>query len=685
MGSRGKPTTLGVMASLIRREDIDLVRERARIDEVVGEHVTLRRAGMGSMKGLCPFHDERTPSFHVRPQLGLWHCFGCGEGGDVFTFLQELNHMTFVESVEYLADKYGVELRYEGGKGPKRGPAQGQRRRLLEAHRLATEFYAGHLLSRDGEQARAFLKERGFTEADVKKFAVGASPGEWDALTRFLTSKGFTHEELTTAGLAIAGPRGLYDRFRGRVMWPIRDLTGATIGFGARRLGEDENSPKYLNTPETPIYQKSQVLYGLDIAKRDVGRDKRIVIVEGYTDVMAAHAAGITTAVATCGTAFGPGHTALVRRLMGDTKDPASGVVLSDGHAHGGEVVFTFDGDEAGRNAARRAYMEDQSFAAQTFVAVDEEGLDPLDVRLARGNEGLRALVDSKIPMFEFVLRSVLGSLDLNRVEGRVEGMRAAAPILAGIKDQSLRTEYSRLVAGWLGMDPRQVNAARMEAERALRRAEFGRGTSADPFAGMNVRDRGSERGAHHDSGLGGGGVESHGGTPLSALTQEDFALAAALQRPLDALGAGFESLEADVFENPLNRVVFEYVISAKLLDNFIEKLGDAEEEHGVGDRAQQVATERWTREILDSGSKEVDTRMRTLLLVRLPVNSDHDAHGYAQGMIRALARRGLGQRVENLRATLNRLDPNSPDYRETLDSLMKVELRRRSLMDSDQ
>lgn len=678
------------MASLIRREDIDLVRERAQIDEVVGEHVTLRRAGMGSMKGLCPFHDERTPSFHVRPQLGLWHCFGCGEGGDVFTFLQELNHMTFVESVEYLADKYGVELRYEGGKGPKRGPAQGQRRRLLEAHRLATEFYSGHLLSRDGEQARAFLRKRAFTEADVKKFGVGASPGEWDSLTRFLTSKGFTHDELTAAGLSIAGPRGLYDRFRGRVMWPIRDLTGATIGFGARRLGEDENSPKYLNTPETPIYQKSQVLYGLDIAKRDVGRDRRIVIVEGYTDVMAAHAAGVTTAVATCGTAFGPGHTALVRRLMGDTKDPASGVVLSDGRARGGEVIFTFDGDEAGRKAARRAYMEDQSFAAQTFVAVDEEGLDPLDVRLARGDEGLRALVDAKVPMFEFVLRSVLGSLDLDRVEGRVEGMRAAAPILAGIKDQSLRTEYSRLVAGWLGMDPRQVNAARMEAERAQRRAEAGRGRGADPLAGTSMSDRGGGRN-HFDSGANGGSRsdggdgQPHGGTPLSALTQEDFALAAALQRPLDALGAGFESLEPDTFENPLNRVVFEYMTSAKLFDDFIDKLGDAEAEHGVGDHAQQVAAERWTREILDSGSKEVDTRMRTLLLVRLPVSNDHDAHGYAQGMIRALARGGLEKRAENLRATLNRLDPNGKDYRETLDSLMKVELRRRSLMDSDQ
>lgn len=667
------------MASLIRRDDIDLVRERAQIDDVVGEHVTLRRAGMGSMKGLCPFHDERTPSFHVRPHLGLWHCFGCGEGGDVFTFVQNIHHLSFAESVEYLADKYGVQLRYEGGSGPKRGPAQGQRRRLLEAHRLAAEFYAGHLLSRDGEEARKFLRDRGFTEEDVKKFGVGASPGEWDELTRFLTAKGFTHEELTSGGLSIQGPRGLYDRFRGRVMWPIRDLTGAVIGFGARRLGEDENSPKYLNTPETPIYQKAQVLYGLDVAKRDVARDRNIVIVEGYTDVMAAHAAGITTAVATCGTAFGPGHTALARRLMGDAKDPASGVVLSSGKARGGEVIFTFDGDEAGRKAARRAYMEDQSFAAQTFVAVDREGLDPLDVRMERGDQGLRDLIDSKVPMFEFVLRSVLSSLDLDRAEGRVEGLRVAAPILAGIKDHSLRAEYSRLVAGWLGMDPRQVNGARLAAERDSRRSsqERPRQRPSDPF--------GDSPGGRSNNLDAGGGSSGGRTAPAEPLTQEDFALAAALQRPLDAMGAGFESLSSEAFRNPLNQVVFEHVNSAGLFDQFLEKLSDAEAQHGVGDVSVKVASSRWSQELLDSGSEQVDTRIRTLLLVRLPVSGDQEARGYAQGMIRALAREDLERQAKNLRATLNRLNATDPNYGETLEALMSVERSRRSFMDDDQ
>lgn len=664
------------MASLIKREDIDLVRERARIDDVVGEHVTLRGAGMGSMKGLCPFHDERTPSFNVRPHLGLWHCFGCGEGGDVFTFVQKIHHLEFVEAVEYLAGKYGVQLRYEGGRSRKTGPSQGVRRRLLEAHRLAAEFYEGYLMTPGGESARDFLRERRFSEADIKKFGVGASPADWDQLSRFLTGKGFTQEELTVGGLSIQGPRGLYDRFRGRVMWPIRDLTGATIGFGARRLDDsDERSPKYLNTPETPIYQKAQVLYGLDVAKRDVASGRQAVIVEGYTDVMAAHAAGITTAVATCGTAFGSGHTALVRRLMGDSKDPASGVVLASGRARGGEVIFTFDGDEAGRKAARRAYLEDQSFAAQTFVAVDADGLDPLDIRLARGDEGLRALVDAKVPMFEFVLRSVLDTLDLDSVEGRVEGLRVAAPILAGIKDQSLRSEYSRLVAGWLGMDPRQVNDARMRAEREARQGS---------------RSSGSRSAPEQDYARGAPGLDrpnrEAGAPPVRVdWTQEDLALAAALQRPLDAVGAGFESLSPEGFMDPLNRIVYEHVMSAELLEDFLEELGKAERDVGVGDNAVELATGRWSQKLLDSGSTQVDARVRTLLLARLPVSGEHDARGYAQGMVRALSRANLEKQAENLRATLNRLDPEDKGYGEALDQLWDVERRRRAILENDQ
>ena len=288
---------------MIRREDIAAVREACRIEEVVGEHVTLKSAGVGALKGLCPFHDEKTPSFHVRPVVGLWHCFGCGEGGDVISFIQKINHMSFVEAVEMLAQRYSITLHYEEGGRRVREEEPGKRQRLLDAHNVAEDFYREQLMSHEAKPGRAFLANRGFSQSDSAQFGIGYSPQSWDSLTRLLRSRGFTDAEILAAGLASQGNRGIYDRFRGRLMWPIRDITGATVVFGARRLDDsDTNSPKYLNTPETAIYHKSQVLYGLDLAKREISRRRRIVIVEGYTDVMAAHVAGEVTAVATCGT-----------------------------------------------------------------------------------------------------------------------------------------------------------------------------------------------------------------------------------------------------------------------------------------------------------------------------------------------------------------------------------------------
>lgn len=291
---------------LIRRSDVDLVRERARLDEVVSEHVTLRTAGIGSMKGLCPFHDEKTPSFNIRPQLGHWHCFGCGEGGDVISFVQKINHLSFVEAVEMLAGRYGVQLQYEdAGQGRGNRPDFGTRRRLLDAHAIAEEYYREQLGTPAAEVGRRFLTERGFDQDAAAHFGVGFAPEGWDSLTGVLRSRGFTEAELTASGLVSQGQRGVYDRFRGRLVWPIRDITGNTIGFGARRLLDSDQGPKYLNTPETAIYHKSSVLYGLDIARKAISSQHRVVVVEGYTDVMAAHLAGVTTAVASCGTAFG--------------------------------------------------------------------------------------------------------------------------------------------------------------------------------------------------------------------------------------------------------------------------------------------------------------------------------------------------------------------------------------------
>ncbi len=457
------------MAGLIRKEDIDEVRARTDIREIIEGYVSLKSAGIGTFKGLCPFHDERTPSFNVRPQVGSYHCFGCGESGDVYSFVMAMEHTSFVETVERLAARIGYTLHYEGGKPGDRYEA-GMRRRLLDAHKIAAEFFERNLYSPDAQEAQRFLGARGFDPAATRKFGVGYAPRGWDHLLKHLRSQGFTDEELKATGMFSEGNRGLYDRFRGRIIWPIRTIAGETIGFGARRLFDDDQGPKYLNTPETQLYKKSQVLYGIDLAKRDMTKNKQVVIVEGYTDVMAAHLAGITTAVATCGTAFGPGHIKMVRRMITD-----------DGS--GGEIIFTFDGDAAGQKAAMAAFQEDQRFVAQTFVAVAENGMDPCDLRLHKGDAAVRSLIASRRPLFEFAIDSTLAKYDLATLEGRVLAMRAIAPIIAGIKDRDLRPAYMRKVSGQLGLELDEIQRAVAYAQNhpKLSRTQQAEATAAAP------------------------------------------------------------------------------------------------------------------------------------------------------------------------------------------------------------
>ena len=306
------------VAGRIRDDDIAEVREKARIDDVVSQYVTLKRAGGGSLKGLCPFHDEKTPSFNVNPARQFFHCFGCGEGGDVIAFVMKVDGLTFTEAVERLAEKYGVQLRREDGDDEParpRGPARG---RLIEAHKVAQEFYAEQLASADAVVARQFLHQRGFDQAAAEMFGVGFAPRDGEALTRHLRGRRFTDEESVAAGLVAHG-RSHYDRFRGRLVWPIREANGDTIGFGARRIFDDDRiEAKYLNTSETAIYKKSQVLYGIDLARTAMKDAQQAVVVEGYTDVMACHLAGVRTAVASCGTAFGTDHARVLRRFLGD-------------------------------------------------------------------------------------------------------------------------------------------------------------------------------------------------------------------------------------------------------------------------------------------------------------------------------------------------------------------------------
>ena len=448
------------MSGRIKDEDVAYIRDRAPIDEVVADYVQLKNAGGGQKKGLCPFHDEKSPSFHVTPSKGYFHCFGCQTGGDAIAFLMKIDHLTFTETVERLADRIGYTLRYEESGSAPSGPVvtSGTRNRLIAAHADAAKFYQEQLnTSPAAAHGRDLLTKRGFDKAACQQFGVGYSPDEWDGLTKHLRAAGYSFDELELAGLSKMGQRGPIDKFRNRLMWPIKDISGDIVGFGARKLASDEEDqgPKYLNTSETPIYKKSQVLYGLDVAKKEIAKKRQAVIVEGYTDVMAAHLAGITTAVATCGTAFGADHIRILRRL------------LMDDDSFRGEVIFTFDGDAAGQKAALRAFSEDQKFVTQTFVAVEPDGLDPCELRQEKGDLALRDLIARRVPLFEFAIRAELAHHKLDSAEGRVNALNATAPLVAQIRDKSLRPEYTRLLAGWLGVEVESVTRAVAQGVKA--------------------------------------------------------------------------------------------------------------------------------------------------------------------------------------------------------------------------
>jgi DNA primase len=432
---------------------IAAVREAASIEQVVADYVTLKRAG-SAIKGLCPFHDEKGASFHVTPERGYFHCFGCQMGGDVIDFIREIEGLDFVEAIERLAERFRVELTYEENSHHHATPAEAaesrvNRARLHEANNAAAAFYQEQLFAPEAIDARRYLSERNFDRHAAAQFGVGYSPNAWDTLIKHLTGLGFTPDEIATAGLTSETKNGHIDRFRGRLMFPIRDPSGHLIGFGARKLLSDEQDkgPKYLNTPETPIYKKSRVLYGLDAARKHISKKRRVVMVEGYTDVMACHLSGETTAVATCGTAFGEEHIRLIRRLLGD-----------DGS--GGEVIYTFDGDSAGQKAALRAFTMDSHFQTHTSVAVDPDGMDPCEVRIAQGPEGVLSLLENRIPLFEFALKSTLSDFDLRTPEGRANALAQAAPILADLKHVEMRDGYIRQLSRWTGTEQSVIRAA---------------------------------------------------------------------------------------------------------------------------------------------------------------------------------------------------------------------------------
>ncbi|MFT9393647.1 DNA primase [Bifidobacterium sp.] len=450
------------MAGMIVKEDIEKVRASADLYDIVSADVTLKASGAGTFMGLCPFHDEKTPSFSVRPTMGVWHCFGCGRGGDVFGYVEEHENVGFGEAVGILADKYHIELHYDS-EGPQK-PQGSTRSRLLEANEEAQRFFVSQIMTSDALAARKLLGGRNFSQADSEQFGCGFAPRGWDNLVRHLASKGFTQKEMLDAGLARQGQRGIYDYFRGRVTWPIRDSTGRTLGFGARMLFDDDTiQAKYINTPDTQLYRKNQVLYGIDLAKTAIVKKRQVVIVEGYTDVMACHLAGIDTAVATCGTAFGLEHAKIVRRLIAD--DSLGGIQLV-GPVKGSRVIFTFDGDAAGQKAALHAFGLDGSFLTQTFVAVADDNLDPCDLRIQRGDAAVRALVEKPQPLYDFVIDTAIDAFDTQYTTGRMGAVKAVAPIIAQIRDRSLVDMYARKAARHIGVEGELMSRETMAARR---------------------------------------------------------------------------------------------------------------------------------------------------------------------------------------------------------------------------
>ena len=629
------------MAGKIKARDIEEVKTRVNIADVIGEYVSLRPASAGSLKGLCPFHDEKSPSFNVRPAQGFYHCFGCGEGGDVYKFIQQLDQLSFTESVEKLAARIGFELSYEEGGA---SPELGQKSRVLEANNAAALFYQEQLMTDAAIPGREFLKGRGFDKAAADQFGIGFAPKGWNGLFDHLTKKGFTIDELVTAGLVTKSDRGAYDKFRGRLIWPIRDTTGQVIGFGARKLFDDDQGPKYLNTSDTLVYHKSQVLYGIDLAKRDISKQQRVVVVEGYTDVMACHLAGVTTAVATCGTAFGDDHIRIINRLLSADKDVPS------------EVIFTFDPDAAGQKAAMRAFADSSKFTAQTFVAVGPEGLDPCDLRTAKGDAAVRAMIEVKKPLFEFAIKQKLSKFDLSTIEGRVAAARAAAPVVAGIQDPAMRPAYTRELAGWVNLDGNDVAALVDSAAKAGRQqavAEMRKdGTVASQPAQRLLDGEAPPEDAPEQVTM----PQMNLKDPITRFERQT--LEVLVQLPTTFTGEQLIKLCKAGMSAPAHNAVLKALEAS----------------------AADQASPSWLNSIASNCEPSIHQVLREIAAQSLPAADAEGLAKYGQGVIARAITNAISREKADLLAELRRVEPGSAESAEVQRKLMTLESERRAL-----
>ena len=614
------------MAGKISPRDIEEVKARVNIADVVGSYVALKPASAGSLKGLCPFHQEKSPSFNVRPLQGFYHCFGCGAGGDVYKFLQEMESLSFYEAVENLAGKVGYTLTYEAGA---KGPDQGQKSRIYEANAAAAKYFQDQLMTDPAIPGRDFLKSRGFDKAAAEMFGVGFAPKGWNNLTDHLKSIGFTEEELITASLSSKGERGLYDKFRGRLIWPIRDTSNQVIGFGARKLFDDDQGPKYLNTSETPVYHKSAVLYGIDLAKKEISKSQKVVVVEGYTDVMACHLAGITTAVATCGTAFGDEHIRILNRMLSANVDNPA------------EVIFTFDPDEAGQKAAMRAFADADKFHANSFIAVGPDGLDPSDLRVQKGDEAVTLMIENKKPIYEFAIKQKMKNFNLDSVEGRVGAARASASVIATIRDSALRSVYIRELANWVNLDLSEVSALVdraikekvVSAVAPLRQDSIPEAPVETAFQAPDLKD--------------------------PAVRFERQLLEVLVQQPTMVAAEDLKQLSSGDFLAGAHGAI------AKAISLALEHRSDT----------------NWLPRIAEALEPALHSALRSLAATELPARNEQELERYVAGVVNAGFIALLTRQKLSMQAVLRQLDPAETAQIEQLQrELISVEERRRKL-----
>jgi DNA primase len=554
------------------------------------------------------------------------------------------NGVDFPEALEYVASHSGIVIKYEeispraGTNSAARPGGDGEtisRKRIIDANNEAAKFFAQSLNTPEAQTARKMLSERNFSTENAAHFMVGYAPKGYDNLVRHLQQKGFSQNELQAAGLVSVTGRGINDRFQGRLIWPICDTAGDVLGFGARKLFDDDFfDAKYLNTSATRVYNKSKVLYGINFARKPIGEQRQCVIVEGYTDVMAMHLAGVETAVASCGTAFGVEHIQIVRRLMGDTNQHAA--LNNEIARQAGKIIFTFDGDKAGLNAAMKAFREDDGFVAQTYVAIVPDGMDPCDMRVHKGDLALKNLVDNAVPMIEFAIRTTLSTFDIYSREGRISAVHAVAPIVARIRDLALQSEYETMVAKETGVDIALVKRDVQQAFRSARQI-----ASLDTLQQQNAAPP----------------TNAQQISPELRATSQILALA--LQYPEHMPADDFALLDEGYFSNPFLAKIFERIVNLGGVDallampssNRLDELGE------------------------DLTDTERDSLIR-LGIVELPINSAQSARKYAHELITKLQKFALERKLQHNKTKMIGMPTTSEDYSELFRQNIEINVK---------